>query len=372
MTRIAIIANPISNISTRKFLHKFYTIMSRVADSVYIVNDGMFEGDEACQIIPATRVARKIKGLGNHPLISLLSFSAAQIGYSVGLLRCIRNIDGVVIFPITMFFPVVLGKAAGKKMYLYEAQDVYSDHTTSNLTGYLKFQLLWLCRKITLSFIDEIIIEGDHVVPESFRDRYSDKIRVCPQYVDGIYTMQKKLQDRQNNVGFIAFLERRKGALEFARAVHLVANCRNDIHFFIVGQGPLSDNIREVLRSEIESYQVTMIDSVPEEAFPAFLNELRLYVLPSLSEGLPNTVLEAMACGTPVLVTPVGAIPDIIRDKFDGFILNDITPECIAASIQSAIDNPKTERIVHQARSVISEAYTFERAIERYSYLFSK
>jgi glycosyltransferase involved in cell wall biosynthesis len=48
---------------------------------------------------------------------------------------------------------------------------------------------------------------------------------------------------------------------------------------------------------------------------------LALLVIPSYTEGLPNIMLEAMACGTPMLASPVGAIEDVIKDEETGFIL---------------------------------------------------
>jgi len=58
-----------------------------------------------------------------------------------------------------------------------------------------------------------------------------------------------------------------------------------------------------------------------------YLNTLRLLVLPSSTEGLPNILLEAIACGTPVVSTPVGAIPDIIQDDENGFIMDNNSPD---------------------------------------------
>jgi len=73
-----------------------------------------------------------------------------------------------------------------------------------------------------------------------------------------------------------------------------------------------------------------------------------------------------MACGTPGLVTPVGALPDIIKDKETGFIMEDNTPDCIAESIIMALQYPKLDEMVTKARQFVAEKYTYETAVERY------
>ena len=92
----------------------------------------------------------------------------------------------------------------------------------------------------------------------------------------------------------------------------------------------------------------------------------RLLVLPSYIEGLPNIMLEAMGCGTPVLATPVGVIPDVIIDRKTGFIMENNAPECIAENVRRALDSPDLERIAEEGRRFVEEYYTFERTVENW------
>ena len=99
---------------------------------------------------------------------------------------------------------------------------------------------------------------------------------------------------------------------------------------------------------------------------PDNLNELKLLVFPSYSEGLPNIVSESMACGTPVLATPVGGVPDIVKYEETGFIMKNNSPECIARNVIRTLNNSDLNIIVENARKLIEEEYTYEVTVKRY------
>ena len=73
-----------------------------------------------------------------------------------------------------------------------------------------------------------------------------------------------------------------------------------------------------------------------------------------------------MACGTPVLATPAGSIPDVIKDGNTGFIMKDKSPECIAKNVMRALEHLELEKIVKNARELVGKEFTYEATLGRY------
>jgi glycosyltransferase involved in cell wall biosynthesis len=73
-----------------------------------------------------------------------------------------------------------------------------------------------------------------------------------------------------------------------------------------------------------------------------------------------------MACGTPVLATSIGGIPDLIKDELTGFLMRDNTPECIAENVIRALQFGDLGLISENARAMVTTKYCFEAALERY------
>jgi len=186
-------------------------------------------------------------------------------------------------------------------------------------------------------------------------------------FVDEMAFIPKiQLPNRKCKIGYFGALKEHKGILNFIEAIPLILNERDDANFVIVGTGPECVNIKERLKNNHVFDKVVFYGNIAHKEIPDYLNETKIVVLPSYGEGLPNIVLEAMACGTPVLATSVGGIPDIIKDAKTGFIIEINSPECIASNVIRALEHPDLEGVALRARALVEHEYTFERAVERW------
>lgn len=105
----------------------------------------------------------------------------------------------------------------------------------------------------------------------------------------------------------------RKGTRYLAEVSQILAKQRNDIHLLIAG------NQAEEMQQQL-ALPATALGYVKPEDMPALYNAADLYVTPSLLENLPNTIMEAMACGTPCVGFNTGGIPEMIDHRVNGYV----------------------------------------------------
>ncbi|GAB7008111.1 hypothetical protein JCM31271_00540 [Halorubrum trueperi] len=171
-------------------------------------------------------------------------------------------------------------------------------------------------------------------------------------------------QERDAVVGFVGRLDEEKGIRELAA---VAKRLRDGMTFRFVGDGPLSDWLQSELAAEIEAGTVELTGWVPHDDIPAELSRMRLLVMPSQpTEGLPTTILEAMACGTPVYATPVSGIPDVVLENETGFEMTERSHKKIVQQIESILCREDLTDMSHGCRRWIEQEYSFEAAVERY------
>ncbi len=225
-----------------------------------------------------------------------------------------------------------------------------------------------MLERAIFSLSDRIMVESVGVVEFLGMKKYSPKlITNGARYIDqNCFQIKKGLRERKNLIGYIGRLSEEKGIMNFIEAIPLILEKQDNLRFFIGGNGPLYTQIKDELNNNKIAQKVEIPGWISHDKVADYLNELKLLILPSYSEGLPTGVLEAMACGTPVLATPVGGVPDVIKDGETGFIMGNNTAECIARNVIRALNHPNLERIIKDAHTIIEREYTLDAALKRY------
>jgi glycosyltransferase involved in cell wall biosynthesis len=241
------------------------------------------------------------------------------------------------------------------------------------LKGARKYWLLFK-ELLLLTVIDLLILETPSVSTYyRFLERFKRKIfPYGALYVNNGFKVTKPLEKRGSIIGYIGALTQQKGIIQLLLAMNIIK--KTNVRLFIIGDGPLKNQLRAMIKGFSLGGRVLLLGTVPYPHLPHYLNEMKLLVLPSLcGEGLPNVILEAMACGTPVLATSVGGIPDVIKDNETGFILASTESSKAAEKIDEILakDPRELQKIVNNALKFINVNYRLRDAIKRYK-LISK
>jgi glycosyltransferase involved in cell wall biosynthesis len=102
---------------------------------------------------------------------------------------------------------------------------------------------------------------------------------------------------------------------------------------------------------------------VPHEKLPLWINASDIFVLPSYQEGLPNVVLEAMACRKPVIATRVGGIPEIVSDGVTGILVEPLIVDQLAQAMETLLLNEDLcSKLGLAAEKLIHEHFTWEKS----------
>lgn len=142
---------------------------------------------------------------------------------------------------------------------------------------------------------------------------------------------------------FVGTVMPRKGVTELVRALDVVVNDRGrDVDAVLAGETDLDESYVEQVESFISrgglDDHVTMPGFVPAEDLPALYRAADLFAVPSLEEGFGMTAIEAMAAGTPVVGTRVGALPEIIEPGRTGALADPGDVPGLAAAIEDALE----------------------------------
>jgi len=229
-----------------------------------------------------------------------------------------------------------------------------------------KAMRVFVTRYIALSLdlerylVEQIGIDADRVV------------RIC----NGVDTERfrpagRALEQDVVVIGAVGRMEQIKDHLTLVKAFAIVARESIKVRLVIVGDGAC----RERLTAYLDEHGLADDYDFPGfcDDVPALLHTFDMFVLPSLSEGISNTILEAMASGIPVIATRVGGNPELMRDNETGFLVAPADPEAMARKIHIyALDRELRQRHGAAGRQRVLDEFSLVGMIERYRAVYEQ
>lgn len=262
-----------------------------------------------------------------------------------------------------LFFSTNLAAVVGR---MTDTPLVVTNHGVHSQTAPLWLQKLYLptVGRLTLDAADAVIC-----YTETDKRRLADlgvdaRTPVIHNGVDCSTFRPQPGAGSKRQLLYVGRLKRAKGVHLLVRAFAQLCSDYPNLSLKLVGDGPERDAL-EALTTELGVREaVTFAGRVPNEQLPELYTESAVFVLPSRNEGMPRTVLEALACQTPAVTTQLDQLESVLADG--GVTVPDPDPADLAASVASLLRDDERRREMGAAgRERVVEHHSWARTVER-------
>ncbi|MFC7135323.1 MULTISPECIES: glycosyltransferase family 4 protein [Salinibaculum] len=163
---------------------------------------------------------------------------------------------------------------------------------------------------------------------------------------------------------YVGRLTEGKGVDVLIKAFSQIASVIPEATLLLVGGGTKETELKALAAEEGVAQQVSFTGVVPNEQLPKLYNESAVFVLPSFNEGFPRTVIEAMACGTPIVVTDLEQLRSVVPDV--GRTVPTDDPTTLAnAVVELLSDDGLRQQLGETARDLAVSRYSWETTVEK-------
>lgn len=362
----------------RKKLIKVLTSIDELGEVICLHSDEIFEAELNNTGVKFLRVSDYNQ---RSRILKFFGFIYTQIKFVYYLIKLKNDYSQVMVMSGNNFTLSLIFAKFFKKKIIYVLSGISGLNTISLYKKSQNFKIhpikliytsiVAVLDEISLGLSDLIVLESPNLINAMNLTKYKKKLYKKGYMYQNMskFYIKKDFKERKNLIGYIGRFDHEKGIMNFIEALPLIERKKLDIETIIIGWGPLYNEIKNKLKS-YELHNVQLLDKITNDQVPDYLNELKLLVVPSNKEGLPNIVLEAMACGTPVLATPVGGIPDVIKNNETGFIINKNVAEHIVESIIFALSYQQIDKISKNAFELINQEYNYNKVVENWTAIF--
>lgn len=313
-------------------------------------------------LAPAGALAREFARLG-VPVRALGMRGPADAARAAGLLRLLRR-ERFDILHTHLFHANVLGRLAAR------AAGVPVVVSTVHVAEPRRWHVL--LEGLTSGLVDRFVTVSEAVRRYMLRRAHlpAEKVLVIRNGVDparfrlprGRFRRAEGIGPEEFLITTVGRLDVQKGLVYLLRAAREVAARRPEVRFLVVGEGPLRDRLLRERDALGLGERVRFLGF--RRDVPRILVDSDLFVLPSLWEGLPIALLEAMAAGLAVVATDVEGVREAVTHEQEGLIVPPGDPEALAAALMRVVEDAGLrERLAASAHRRAVEEFGWEKVV---------
>ena len=331
-------------------LHKVYWLTYGQYDTDLAKN--LKENNKLHQDIEILSMPRFFLGKWGKALYSfLMPFIHRRYLKSVDILKT-NQIDGS--------WSAVISKILFKRPLILRAGYIVTElETIINKENKIRNKIFEVIEYITLKFADIIVVSSYHN-KEYLTQKYKiqgKEIKVIHNFIDTNIFKEIPQKQYANRLIFIGRLTKEKNLFNLIDAIS-----KTELILDIYGKGDLQDELQNFVKTK--GATVNFKGTVSNNTLPSILNRYRYYILPSLFEGMPKTLLEAMACGCVCIGTDVAGINEVVEDGKTGFLAKGVDSESILITINKAI-KLSNNAMISQAASRVQARFSLESICQK-------
>ncbi|MFX1519278.1 MAG: glycosyltransferase family 4 protein [Promethearchaeota archaeon] len=263
---------------------------------------------------------------------------------------------------------------------------ILTEHYDGYVIGHTGWRLL---RSLTNIIIGKTVVSGcDRYIAHTQKSReYLINQGAKPTLIDILYhpvdaslfaprksnALNKHLSDNGIKFLFVGRLAKSKGVYCLIFALKHLIQSKMNAKLFIIGRGIEERNLKTLVSSLDLTDFVDFLGNVSYKRLPEFYNACDVFVLPSLIDPSPSVILEAMACGKPVIGSKVGGIEEILVDRETGYLFKPNNYKKLSLLMRKFAESPELiQQFGKNSRKRIEEVYALDKIAEKLIRIYEK
>ena len=173
------------------------------------------------------------------------------------------------------------------------------------------------------------------------------------------------------NIGLVGRLDKQKGHVILLKALKLLISEHQNLQIYFFGEGPEKQTLKTLVQKEQLNAYVLFME--PVEDIYSCISQMDMIVIPSLWEGLPNILLEAMALERPIIASRIDGITEVVKDKEEALLFEPGNEKQLAAATQTLIhDRALAQNIASKAKARVAGDFTMDSCVQKTEALYDR